>query len=519
MCPSNLSIAMKNKAPIVPAASGPELFFGLVGAVGTDLDLAVNALQDALRNANYTSRVIKVIDQLKAFKKYSTRLEKPSVYDRYVARMDAGDDFRKASGLSHALALVSMIAIREQHRKADSPKRSPKQPILRCAYILKSLKHPAEVETLRRVYGPNFYLISAYTPRDIRVQNLVARVAASSSDSRTDKYRPDAERLVSRDEDDFDNKFGQKVRGTFPKADCFIDARDPGRTKLAIQRFVELLFGNTFLTPTPSEYAMFHAQAAALRSAALGRQVGAAIATSDGDIIAVGSNEVPKCGGGQYWPTDSDDRRDFHLGYDPSDKKKKEVLAEILRTLRDHDWFRGSKKQKGEIDQLVKQALPILKATRVMNLTEFGRVVHAEMAALLDAARRGVEVKGHTMYTSTFPCHDCARHIVAAGIRDVVYVEPYPKSLASEFHLDSIAVDSSGPAPTQVRFEPFVGVAPRLYMKLFEMVERKASDGSVRRWSPAAASPRFALSHNFYLEAEVDEIGLLIDALERKKIQ
>lgn len=510
---------MKTKAAIPSAGFGPEIFFGLVGAVGTDLDIAITALEDALRSANYESRVVKVIDQLKAFKRYSNRLDKPSIYDRYVGRMDAGDDFRKVSGLGQALALLSILAIREQHRRAYSPKRSPQQPIPRCAYILKSLKHPAEVETLRRVYGPNFYLISAYTPRDIRAQNLVARIASSSSDSRTDKYRPDAEKLVTRDEDDLDNKFGQKVRGTFPKADCFIDVRDPAQTKLAIQRFVELLFGNTFLTPTPSEYAMFHAQAAALRSSALGRQVGASIATSDGDIIAVGSNEVPKCGGGQYWPTDSEDRRDFHLGYDPSDKKKKEVLAEILRTLRDSDWFRGSKRQKSEISQLVKQAMPLLKSARVMNLTEFGRVVHAEMAALLDAARRGVEVKGHTMYTTTFPCHDCARHIVAAGIQDVVYIEPYPKSLASEFHLDSIAVDSSGPAPTQVRFEPFVGVAPRLYMKLFEMVERKGGDGSVRRWNPATASPRFALSHNIYLESEVDEIGLLVDALEEKRIK
>ncbi|HXT66502.1 MAG TPA: anti-phage dCTP deaminase [Nitrospiraceae bacterium] len=510
---------MKTKAVLTSSGSGPEVFFGLVGAVGTDLDLAINALQDSLRNVNYKNIVVKVIDQLLAFKKYSSRLDKPSIYDRYVGRMNAGDDFRKASGLGQSLALLCMIGIREQHRKSYSSKRLPKQPIPRCAYILKSLKHPAEVDTLRRVYGPNFYLISAYTPRDIRVQNLVARIAASSSDSRIDKYRPDAERLVTRDEDDPDNKFGQKVRETFPKADLFIDARDPVQTKLAIRRFIELLFGNTFLTPTPSEYAMFHAHAAALRSAALGRQVGAAIATSDGDIIAVGSNEVPKCGGGQYWPTDSDDRRDFHLGYDPSDKKKKEVLAEILRTLRDHGWLLDDKKQKNEISQLVKQALPILKSTRVMNLTEFGRVVHAEMAALLDAARRGVEVKGHKMYTSTFPCHDCARHIVAAGLRDVVYIEPYPKSLASEFHLDSIAVDSSGPAPSQVRFEPFVGVAPRLYMKLFEMVERKAGDGLVRRWSPATAHPRFALSHNFYLDSEVDEIGLLVDALKQTKIK
>ena len=55
---------MKTKATILSDGSGPVIFFGLVGAVGTDLDLAVNTLQDSLRNANYASRVIKVIDQL-----------------------------------------------------------------------------------------------------------------------------------------------------------------------------------------------------------------------------------------------------------------------------------------------------------------------------------------------------------------------------------------------------------------------------------------------------------------------
>lgn len=509
---------MKFKTSIPSPRSGPELFFGLVGAVGTDLDLLVNALEDSLRNVNYETRVIKVIDQLFALKRYSDRLPKPSLFDQYQTKMDAGDEFRKISGLGQALALVSMIAIREQHRKTHNPKGSPRQPIPGCAYILRSLKHPEEIETLRRVYGPNFYLISAYTPRDVRVQNLVARIAASSSDSRTERYRPEAEILVTRDEDDPDNKLGQKVRGTFPKADCFVDVRAPAQTKSAIERFVQLLFGNTFLTPTPSEYGMFHAQAAALRSSALGRQVGAAISTNGGDIIAVGTNEVPKATGGQYWPTDSEDKRDFHLGYDPSDKKKKEVLAEILRTLKDHKWFVGSKKQGADIPRLVQQCLPLLKSTLVMNLTEFGRVVHAEMAALLDAARRGVEVKGHTLYTSTFPCHDCARHIVAAGIRDVVYIEPYPKSLASEFQFDSIAVDNSGRASNQVNFQPFVGVAPRLYMKVFEMVERKTNDGLVKRWSPAKAAPRFALSHNFYLDTEIDEISPLLDVLERKRL-
>lgn len=63
------------------------------------------------------------------------------------------------------------------------------------------------------------------------------------------------------------------------------------------------------------------------------------------------------------------------------------------------------------------------------------------MAALLDAARRGVSVAGNQMFSTTFPCHNCARHIVGAGVREVVYREPYEKSLAGALHPDAIAVD------------------------------------------------------------------------------
>jgi deoxycytidylate deaminase len=73
-----------------------------------------------------------------------------------------------------------------------------------------------------------------------------------------------------------------------------------------------------------------------------------------------------------------------------------------------------------------------------MDALEYGRIVHAEMGALADAARLGHMVKDGTLYCTTFPCHMCAKHIVAAGIEKVVFLEPYPKSLASDLHSDSI---------------------------------------------------------------------------------
>jgi cytidine/deoxycytidylate deaminase-like protein len=110
------------------------------------------------------------------------------------------------------------------------------------------------------------------------------------------------------------------------------------------------------------------------------------------------------------------------------------------------------------------------------------------MAALMDAARRGVSVRGCTLYTTTFPCHNCARHLVAAGIMRVVYVSPYAKSQAKELHSDAIDFAAAATRPGAVQFEPFVGVAPRRYLDLFEADRRKQEDGIVVEHVPSEAS-------------------------------
>jgi deoxycytidylate deaminase len=91
--------------------------------------------------------------------------------------------------------------------------------------------------------------------------------------------------------------------------------------KAGILRFIEGLFGYPFITPTRDGFGMYHAFAAGLRSSDLGRQVGAAIATADGEILSVGCNDVPAAGGGQYWTGDAIDHRDFRQGFDSSERK------------------------------------------------------------------------------------------------------------------------------------------------------------------------------------------------------
>jgi len=262
----------------------------------------------------------------------------------------------------------------------------------------------------------------------------------------------------------------------------------------SVERLVETVFGYPFHTPTRDEYGMFLAWAAALRSADLSRQVGAAIATDDGDIVAVGTNEVPRAGGGLYWAEDPSDRRDFRWGKDSSTRMKESMLKELLSCLRESGHLAAGLEGENP-DELYETYRRELKDTQVMQVGEFGRSVHAEMAAIADAARRGVALRGTALYTTTFPCHNCAKHIVAAGIERVVYIEPYPKSRARELHSDSISIDGS---PTDaghpVLFEAFVGVAPRRYIDWFTMPEQRQDEaGKPVAWDRGQARPIWAI--------------------------
>src|SRR5262249_53249597 len=120
----------------------------------------------------------------------------------------------------------------------------------------------------------------------------------------------------------------------------------------------------------------------------------------------------------------------------------------------------------------------VRKSTRLRDLLEFSRSVHAEMDAIVSIARRGgPSVTGGSLYTTTFPCHNCARHIVAAGISKVFYIEPYEKSLALSLHSDSIASDAEETDGSKVQFLHFEGVAPRQYQELFSMKDERKKGG------------------------------------------
>ncbi|MEI6351829.1 MAG: anti-phage dCTP deaminase [Verrucomicrobiota bacterium] len=500
---------------------GPELFIGLIGAVGTNTRLVTSCLEGALARVNYRMQEVHAIEQLSKFEGWGPKANPVPVDEYYNALSAAGNEFRATVEARDVMALLAMTAIREKRLACDG---SIDAPSTRTAYVIRSLKTPTEVNTLREVYGKSFIALAAYAPKDARRHFLRERIAEShQNDPVAINVDELTSTLLGREETGRENSYGQQLEATFPLADFFVEVgASIEALQKSIRRIVELAFGNFTHAPTRDEYGMFHAVSAGVRSASLARQVGASICTAEGELIALGCNDVPKAGGGLYWEGDEGDSRDHLRGYDSNDVMKQFFLRDVLTRLQKSGWLKGELEKLDERD-LFEQAMSpnsLIRQAELMKIIEYGRSVHAEMSALMDAAKRGIAVEGCTLYSTTFPCHNCAKHIVASGIKRVVYVEPYPKSFTHRLYSDSVWVDGAGEAGKVIKFEPFVGISFRQYFSLFSMggIERKIN-GTLTQWIGETASPRYYEHHSAYLAREAEVLKRFEGQLRRAGLQ
>jgi len=51
--------------------------------------------------------------------------------------------------------------------------------------------------------------------------------------------------------------------------------------------------------------------------------------------------------------------------------------------------------------------------------------IHAEMNAIIWAAREGISIEGATIYVTLEPCSECSKNVIASGIKRIVYEKPY----------------------------------------------------------------------------------------------
>jgi len=513
--PVKTSVQPPRRSPESFRPDDAELVFGLVYAAGTHIEPIVEALKDYVRRFSYSPIEVRISDYIK--KRLNIEVSNKSEADRVESLIKGGNQICRDTKRKDFLALAAVAEIAEQREQEPDGTLKPKP---RTAYIVRSLKRPEEAATLRQIYHPGFYQISVFASEDERLKYLTDRKGV-------DPAR--AKNILEKDQREQDDEYGQRTRDTFHRGDVFVDA--PGELK----RFLDLLFGAPFTTPSRDEYAMFMAASASLRSAQYGRQVGAAITNNLGEILAVGCNEVPQAGGGLYWPDSFKPLRDHERESptDSNDQAKLEIENEVLSEFSEAVDSAVSRalKETGEgllankLREIFMEQLKLkpgaLRNTKLFDITEYGRAVHAEMDALLNCASAGVSPKSGTLFTTAFPCHNCTRHIIAAGIERVVYIEPYPKSRAVDLHGDAIRLgkneDRRGregkESASEIPFVPFVGVGPRRFFDLFSMdlssgypLERK-NEGSKASWDVTRnKGPRTPMLPASYLDRELGAV-------------
>jgi deoxycytidylate deaminase len=479
----------------------PELFLGFVCPIGADMMPAIKSYRLYFQRRGYKVVEIKVTDVFNVLQNYlipALPLDKSTLHKRYISYIAYGNFIRDKFG-DDALASLAIRRVMAKRIKLTGVDEKYSKTV----YLIHQFKRKEEIDLLRSVYGRSFFQISIYSRRGARVDSLARRFASNDN-----AYRHLAESLVQDDENEFGKVHGQRVAKIFHDADFIVNLDVEPSIENQIERFCELLFGSNQISPTRQEYGLFLAKAAALRSLDLSRQVGAAIFAESGEIISLGSNEVPKAGGGTYWANDQYDDRDFKRRVDSNFLRKKEILAELLTIVAPNS----------NADDVMND--PKVRDSQLMDALEYGRMVHAEMSALSDAARVGHSVVGGTLYCTTFPCHMCAKHIVAAGIKNVIFLEPYPKSLAADLHADSIRVEGGDRGHYQsfpaVDFEHFFGVTPRRYREMFERSSRKNErDGSFVDYQQGEPLPIVDVKYPFYVPLEEHLTDQTIEALKQ----
>lgn len=296
--------------------------------------------------------------------------------------------------------------------------------------VIDSIRNPAEIKFFRDKY-PEFILIGVFADYDVRWN----RVKDSYNNSK-DAFDQDEQK----DKGTFEPEYGQKISDCFFESDLILANNDfiscDGKNETfvnmnaKIDAYLKALNDPSNSNPTLKETLMAAAYTSGRRSRCLKRKVGAVIADKYDRIISSGFNGVPR--GLQEC------RSLFGKCY--RDTKRAEVGRRISSDLAVQD---------------ISEATDVVKKN--VKLLELCRALHGEESAILNLVGRGVDLTDSTMYVTTYPCNLCANKIVQAGIKKVIYFEPYPVEEAKKIFKDADIVS-----------EPFEGVTFRAFFKFYQ---------------------------------------------------
>jgi deoxycytidylate deaminase len=309
--------------------------------------------------------------------------------------------------------------------------------------VIDGIRNLGEIKGVREGYTRSF-VIGVVATKDVRWRRVQGDY---------DKNFKIFERDDARDSDE-DHPAGQQVQKCVLASDyVLLNEEDLGSTAAREARLyailgpaIDLMRGTANRYPTADESNMATAHAQSHNSRCLKRYVGAVIVDDKGIPLSLGYNENPV----HMKPCVHE------FGYCFKDANLEEKLERMENLFCPHC---GTKNQKLDRDSWKcvscgEDFKAVFFPSRNMELCT---AIHAEDRAIKSLGHRSAE--GATMYATTFPCFQCARHIIDAKIARLVYVEPYPVKEANDF------LEKHG-----VKVEPFQGFMARSFNLLFQQV-------------------------------------------------
>lgn len=300
--------------------------------------------------------------------------------------------------------------------------------------VFDGIRNGGEVEELRAVFGFRFALLGVLsdpTTRWERVRDEYENIGLGQSDFLEDDERDRGEGV----------NYGQQVAKCVDLSDGIVvngSATTLGVYRQRVVDMCDVLTMEKSREPTPDEIHMQMAFTYSHRSLCLKRHVGAVIIDAEGEQTASGYNENPpttrpcrdeSAYEGQCYRDIVRNKRFAALMENKTCCPKCGRPLEVM--IPGPPWWCSACLRSGVTTDLE----PFFFPDRAMS---WCTAVHAEDRALRTA---GARARGATLYSTTFPCFQCAEKIIMAGVREVVFVEAYPDPLsAGRFDLAGVTV-------------------------------------------------------------------------------
>jgi len=329
--------------------------------------------------------------------------------------------------------------------------------------VIDAVRNPLELVYLRDQFAA-FYAVALTCDDSDRIERLQENGLSKKEVKAIDEkeYSEKKKHL-----DSYESFVSQNIQDCIQKSDIFL--ANSGKLVEYVQnirilntqivRYVSLMLRPGLVTPTGDERCMQLAFVAKLNSGCISRQVGAALADQHRSVKSVGWNDVPK---GQV-PCLLRDVDELLTGGDVDafstfEKTDQKFITQIKQTFLN----RGSVKAIGlPCPYCFKREYN--KSIKTENQVHT-RSLHAEENAFLQLTKHGgAGIEGGFLYTTASPCELCSKKAFQLGIREIVYVDPYPG-------ISSSHILSSGDHAARPNVRLFNGAIGHAYHRLYEPI-------------------------------------------------